>query len=144
MLRDSRYIDSMTMSLLSPYVPARQLTCDALTFLCYCDIPNGHSMVLRGMELLKKRKDGEGRFDIWLDSFERILDARGKMGSLVGTDRDFFKLTGISENPEEHLMEYGVSSSIQRKKRKTLILVHVACKYAPDQRPCRPRRGRRP
>lgn len=74
-------------------------------------------MVLRGMELLKERKDGEGRFDIWLGSFERILDARGKMGSLVGTDRDFFKLTGISENPEEHLMEYGVSLFCKRVKK---------------------------
>ena len=66
-------------------------------------------MVLRGMELLKKHADGQGRFDAWLCPFEKVLDARGMMGSMVGASKDFLKYTGISENPEEHLIEYGVS-----------------------------------
>ncbi|KAI8139173.1 formin homology 2 domain-containing protein [Fennellomyces sp. T-0311] len=111
-LKESRYIDQITLSLLSPYVPVRQLACDTLTFLCYCDIPNGHSMVLRGMELLKKHADGQGRFDAWLNPLEKVLDARGMMGSMVGASKDFLKYTGISENPEEHLIEYGLANML--------------------------------
>lgn len=65
-------------------------------------------MVLHGMEVLKKSKNATGRFDTWLDAFEKILDARGKMGSLVGASKDYLKNTGISGNIEENLIEYGV------------------------------------
>lgn len=68
-------------------------------------------MVLRGMETLnKQQEEGEGgRFEVWIESFEKVLDARGKMGSLVGASKDYLKNTGISKNPEEYLIEYGVS-----------------------------------
>lgn len=66
-------------------------------------------MVLHGMELLKEHTESESRFEGWLGPLDKVLDSRGKMGSLVGASKDYFKYTGISENPEEHLIEYGVS-----------------------------------
>lgn len=65
-------------------------------------------MVLHGMELLKEHTESESRFEGWLGPLDKVLDSRGKMGSLVGASKDYFKYTGISENPEEHLIEYGV------------------------------------
>lgn len=84
------------------------MACDTLTFLCYCDIPTGHSMVLQGMELLRGYDGNEyGRFDTWLRSVEKALDGRGKMGSLVGVSKDLI-LTDGTKNPDTILLEYSV------------------------------------
>ena len=64
-------------------------------------------MVLKSMELLKEYGSGYGRFDPWLNSLERALDGRGKMGSMVGASKDL-RFAGMAGNPDTHLMEYAV------------------------------------
>lgn len=84
----------------------RRMACEALTFMCYCEPPAGHTMVLRGLALLQ---DGNaGRFDAWFDSFEQMIDGRGRMGSLVGASKDVRSL-GVSGHGDTHLMEFAVS-----------------------------------
>lgn len=101
-------IDHLVISILSPFVPARKMAIDTLTFLCYCDIPSGHSKVLQAMELLREYGGEEyGRFDTWLHSVGTALDGRGKMGSMVGVSKDLI-LTDGTKNPDSILLEYSV------------------------------------
>ncbi|KAI9020716.1 hypothetical protein CLU79DRAFT_755176 [Phycomyces nitens] len=104
----------LILSLLSPYIPARTAACDALTFLCYCDVPTGHSMVLRGMDHLKECSHAYGRFDSWLNALDDTLDDHGKMGSLVGANKDLWQteVIGTPSSPEAHLMEYALSNML--------------------------------
>lgn len=67
----------------------------------------GHEKVLLGFELLKQYKKDISIFDTWLKDFEKTLDGRGRMGSLVGAHEDLKKL-GIYNAPDKHLMEYAV------------------------------------
>ncbi|ORZ09817.1 formin homology 2 domain-domain-containing protein [Absidia repens] len=98
-LRDSLYIDTLTHSLLSPYMPTRRLACDTLTFICYCEQPVGHSMVLHGMDALKENGDHHSRF------------GRGKMGSMVGASHDMRQM-GMSGNLEIQITEYASSNML--------------------------------
>ncbi|KAL0080001.1 armadillo-type protein [Phycomyces blakesleeanus] len=104
----------LILSLLSPYIPARTAACDALTFLCYCDVPTGHSMVLRGMDHLTECSHEYGRFDSWLKALDSTLENRGKMGSLVGANKDLWQteVIGTPSSPEAHLMEYALSNML--------------------------------
>ncbi|KAI8972343.1 hypothetical protein BDB01DRAFT_810325 [Pilobolus umbonatus] len=88
--KHSRIIDYVCMSLVSPYIPSRTQACESLT--AFCVLPMGHSMVLHGMELLKK--NGKNRFHLWLETIEKTLNGRGKMGSAVGASNDL-KKTGM-------------------------------------------------
>ncbi|KAI8336356.1 hypothetical protein BC941DRAFT_428994 [Chlamydoabsidia padenii] len=108
-LRDSLYIDTLTYSLLSPYMPARRLACDTLTFICYCEQPVGHSMVLHGMDSLKE--NGNSRFGAWLSEFQKMLQGRGKMGSIVGASHDIRQM-GMSGNLEMQVTEYASSNML--------------------------------
>ncbi|CAO3596021.1 unnamed protein product [Absidia cylindrospora] len=110
-LRDSLYIDTLTHSLLSPYMPTRRLACDTLTFICYCEQPVGHSMVLHGMDALKENGDHHSRFGAWLNDFQKMLQGRGKMGSMVGASHDMRQM-GMSGNLEIQITEYASSNML--------------------------------
>jgi hypothetical protein len=81
--------------------------CELLTFLCYCEPPNGRNEVIKGFELLRQHRKDLSTFDGWLKDLENTLDGRGKMGSLVGANDEFRRL-GVFNAPDSHLMEYAV------------------------------------
>jgi hypothetical protein len=83
-----------------------------LFFLCHCEVPVGHSHVLKGFELLQQHRESLGIFDLWLKDLEQTVDGRGRMGSLVGAADDLKRL-GVYNAPDNHLMEYAVSHCLQ-------------------------------
>lgn len=101
------FIHTVVFSLISPHWMTRKLVCDLLVFLCYCQHRQGHEHVLRGLELLQHTRHDFGLFDSWLKDFERTIDGRGKMGSMVGATDDF-KRMGMFNTADNHLMEYAV------------------------------------
>lgn len=84
------------------------MVCDTLTFICYCEQPTGHSKVLHGMDMLKQNNGHAFRFYGWLQSFQKMLQGRGKMGSMVGASQEFRQM-GMSGNLEIQMTEYAVS-----------------------------------
>lgn len=104
--KHSRIIDNFCVSLLSPYIPSRTQACESLTAFCF--LPNGRSMVLHGMELLKQFGKNFGRFDAWLQALEKTLDGRGKMGSAVGASEDL-KATGMVGAGDSQITQYMVN-----------------------------------
>lgn len=97
----------------SPRLSTRKLVSEALTFLCHCDKPRGHTKVLQAMDYVKSLIQENGRFDAWMRVCEVTVDGRGKMGSLVGAS-DEVRSGGIGM--ENLLMEYSLA---------TLILVNA-------------------
>ena len=83
------------------------MACEALTFMCYCEPPAGHSVVLRGLEFTSK-EEKSGRFDGYLRALLKMLDGRGKMGSRVGASKAY-KALNMNDDPESQMMEYAVS-----------------------------------
>lgn len=79
--------------------------------LSFCEVPVGHSHVLKGFEILQQHRENLGIFDAWLKDLEQTVDGRGKMGSLVGAS-DEMKRLGVYNAPDGHLMEYAVSDFI--------------------------------
>lgn len=77
--------------------------------MCYCEVPSGQEIVLRGLEQLRNTTRDFGRFDPWFKLLETTIDGRGRMGSLVGASDDFRKL-GMQGTADNHLTEYTVSS----------------------------------
>lgn len=104
---------ALVTCLTSPRLSTRKLVSEALTFLCHCDKPRGHTKVLQAMDYVKSLIQENGRFDAWMRVCEVTVDGRGKMGSLVGAS-DEVRSGGIGM--ENLLMEYSLA---------TLILVNA-------------------
>lgn len=96
---------------------ARRLACEALTFLCYCDIPQGHSLVVSAMDALKEWHHDMSTFDPWLRSLSLMLDGRGKMGSMVGASDDYRRMGNAAA--DNQLMEYAVSNTLSMIRSMT-------------------------
>ncbi|KAG1089157.1 hypothetical protein G6F42_020055 [Rhizopus arrhizus] len=101
--KHARIIDNFCISLISPFIPARTQACESLTAFCF--LPNGRSMVLHGMELLKQYGPEFSRFDAWIQALEKTLDGRGKMGSAVGASNDL-KMTGMVGAGDSQITQY--------------------------------------
>lgn len=97
----------LVFSLICPHWQTRKNICEILTFLCHCEVPTGHTHVLRGYELLRQHRKDVGIFDEWMKDLEYTVDGRGRMGSLVGAHDDLKRL-GVYNAPDNHLMEYAV------------------------------------
>lgn len=85
----------------------RRMACEALTFMCYCEPPAGHSAVLKGLEFTSKGETS-GRFSGYLHALLEMLDGRGKMGSRVGASKAY-KALNMNDDPETQMIEYAVS-----------------------------------
>ncbi|KAG2183787.1 hypothetical protein INT43_006798 [Umbelopsis isabellina] len=96
-------------SMLSPPIQTRKQVCEVLVFMCYCEVPSGQEIVLRGMEQLRNATRDFGRFDPWFKLLETTLDGRGRMGSLVGASDDFRKL-GMQGTADSHFTEFAISN----------------------------------
>jgi hypothetical protein len=108
-------------SMLSPPIQTRKQVCEVLVFMCYCEVPSGQEIVLRGLEQLRNTTRDFGRFDPWFKLLETTLDGRGRMGSLVGASDDFRKL-GMQGTADSHFTEFAVSLI---SKRDTCYMLHA-------------------
>ncbi|KAJ1985644.1 hypothetical protein H4R33_003872 [Dimargaris cristalligena] len=99
-----RCVANICHSLDSPHLLIRKLAAELLTFLCYSEIPRGHAMVLQGMEAFQRFRSMEYRFEPWLNTLERTVDGRGRMGSMVGASQEI-RQAGMLEND---LVHYGL------------------------------------
>jgi hypothetical protein len=103
------YIHAVVFSILCPQWQTRKIVCELLAFLCYLD---GHEHVVRGFELLKKFKKTLGLFDSWMNDLLRTIDEGPyKMRS--------------EKLPENHLMDYAVSTQRINKKGDMLSNLFV-------------------
>ncbi|KAI8971225.1 formin homology 2 domain-containing protein [Pilobolus umbonatus] len=102
------YIHSLVFSLLCPQWQTRKLVCDMLLFMCHCDVPVGHNIVMQGFELLRQHKQDLRVFDSWLKDFESTLENRHKP-NYVGTLDDNHRL-GVYVPPDSHITDYAISS----------------------------------
>lgn len=109
-MSDSEAVHTLVFSIVCPQWQTRKTVCELLTFLCYCEPPNGRNEVMKGFELLRQHRKDLSIFDGWLKDLENTLDGRGKMGSLVGANDEFRRL-GVFNAPDSHLMEYVVRFS---------------------------------
>ena len=78
---------------------------EVLTFLCYCEIPVGHNLVLAGFDQLMQFQTEHGRFDAWMRKLENTIGGHGRYGSLVNTSEKY-KKGGI--DIDGSLMEYSI------------------------------------
>ncbi|CAG8599928.1 3863_t:CDS:10 [Ambispora gerdemannii] len=108
-LAHPKCIHSITFSLVSPQLATRKLVAEVLSFLCYCEIPVGHNLVLAGFDQLMQFQAEHGRFDAWMRMLENTIDGRGRMGSFVNASEEYRK-GGIGI--DSSLMEYALSNLI--------------------------------
>lgn len=101
------YIHSFVFSIICPQWQARKIICDILLFLCHCDVPLGHSIVMQGFELLRQHRRDFSIFDSWIKDFEHTLDGTGRVGGPISTES--FHKVNVYVPPDNHLIEYCVS-----------------------------------
>ncbi|KAL1923354.1 uncharacterized protein VTP21DRAFT_8334 [Calcarisporiella thermophila] len=106
-LANPQCIYNIALSLVSPQMATRKLVCEVLIFLCYCEVPKGHNLVVNGMESLREFRREPGRYDGWLKTFEKTIDGRGLMGSMVGMSEEMRR---VGPAPDNQLMEYTLSN----------------------------------
>ncbi|WFD41493.1 hypothetical protein MPSI1_000122 [Malassezia psittaci] len=104
-LQHPKCISGITQSLVSPQLSTRKQAADILLFLCHWEKPEGHRLVLQGMDDLCFARNLPGRFDGWFTALESAIDGRGRMGSLVGASDEVRRLQ-MSSMPESGLTEY--------------------------------------
>ncbi|CAG8746251.1 6207_t:CDS:2, partial [Funneliformis caledonium] len=102
-------IHSITFSLISQQLNTRKLVAEVLSFLCYCEIPTGHNLVLGGFDQLMQFRAESGRFNAWMNILENTINSRGRYGSLVNASEEF-KKGGIGIDGS--IMEYVLSNMI--------------------------------
>lgn len=103
-IKSSQCITSLCFSITSPQLQTRKLVVEVLTFLCYCEPPMGHKMVLDSLDQVMEFWRESARFDAWMRILENTIDGRGRFGTMVGMSEDL-KKTGTQD---DHLMEYVV------------------------------------
>ncbi|WFD06218.1 hypothetical protein MVES1_001561 [Malassezia vespertilionis] len=108
-LRHPKCISGITQSLISPQLSTRKQAADILLFLCHWEKPQGHALVLQGVDELRSIRRLPGRFDGWFSALEAAIDGRGRMGSLVGASDEVRKLQ-LSGMLESGLTEYVVNN----------------------------------
>ncbi|RKP26416.1 armadillo-type protein, partial [Syncephalis pseudoplumigaleata] len=100
-------IYNLALSLDSPSIITRRLVAEVLTFICYCDIPHGHALVIRAMDKLQAARQNKHRFGAWMVVLEQTIEGRGRMGSMVGASDEYRRL-----GSDRELLEYVLSNII--------------------------------
>lgn len=108
-LQHAKCISGITYSLVSPQLATRKQAADILLFLCHWEKPQGHRLVLQGIDDLRAARNAPGRFDVWFGALETVLDGRGLMGSLVGASDEVRRLQ-LASTSESGLTEYVVNN----------------------------------
>ncbi|KAG0003943.1 hypothetical protein BGZ65_001179, partial [Modicella reniformis] len=101
-------ITSLCFSITSPQLQTRKLVVEVLTFLCYCEVPMGHKLVLEGLDQVMGYWKECARFDAWMRILENTIDGRGRFGTAVGMNEDL-KRAGTQDS---HLIEYVLSNVV--------------------------------
>ncbi|KAG0377050.1 hypothetical protein BGX24_006792 [Mortierella sp. AD032] len=101
-------ITALCFSITSPQLQTRKLVVEVLTFLCYCEVPMGHKLVLEGLDEVQEYWKESARFDAWMRILENTIDGRGRFGTMVGMSEEL-KKTGTLDS---HLIEYVLSNVI--------------------------------
>lgn len=104
----------------------RRMACESLTFMCYCEQPSGHAMVLRGLELLNQGKAAAGPFERWLKYLGRMLDRHGSP--------DEPKSAHITSGQDLQLIEYAVIQAVDTCSQRDAChsTLKLGCKHAID------------
>ncbi|KAG0026509.1 hypothetical protein BGZ81_006308 [Podila clonocystis] len=101
-------ISALCFSITSPQLQTRKLVVEVLTFLCYCEVPMGHKLVLEGLDQVQEYWKESARFDAWMRILENTIDGRGRFGTMVGMSEEL-KKTGTLDS---HLIEYVLSNVV--------------------------------
>jgi cytokinesis protein len=130
-------ISALCFSITSPQLQTRKLVVEVLTFLCYCEVPMGHKLVLEGLDQVQEYWKESARFDAWMRILENTIDGRGRFGTMVGMSEEL-KKTGTLDS---HLIEYVVSGrfhtdieivlSSDKARVLTLLLFFLPLYYLP-------------
>ncbi|KAG0250651.1 hypothetical protein BG011_008195 [Mortierella polycephala] len=107
-IKHSPCITSLCFSITSPQLQTRKSVVEVLTFLCYCEVPMGHKLVLDGLDQVMEYWKESARFDAWMRILENTIDGRGRFGTLVGMSEDL-KKAGTQDG---HLVEYVLSNVV--------------------------------
>ncbi|KAF9436650.1 hypothetical protein BGZ76_003376 [Entomortierella beljakovae] len=107
-IKHPSYIASLCFSITSPQLQTRKLVVEVLTFLCYCEVPTGHKLVLEGLDQVMEYWRESARFDAWMRILENTIDGRGRFGTMVLMSEDL-KKTGTQDS---HLIEYVISNVV--------------------------------
>ncbi|RKP10414.1 armadillo-type protein [Thamnocephalis sphaerospora] len=106
-LNNEDAIHAILFSLDSPSIVTRRLVAEVLTFICYCDKPHGHALVIRAMDKLQAVRQNKHRFGAWMSVLEQTIEGRGRMGSMVGASDEYRRL-----GSDRELLEYVLSNII--------------------------------
>ncbi|KAG0019125.1 hypothetical protein BGZ82_000238 [Podila clonocystis] len=101
-------ITSLCFSITSPQLHTRKLVVEVLTFLCYCEVPMGHKLVLDGLDQVQEYWKESARFDAWMRILENTIDGRGRFGTMVGMSEDLKK----AGTQDSQLIEYVLSNVV--------------------------------
>ncbi|KAG0049422.1 hypothetical protein BGZ83_005772 [Gryganskiella cystojenkinii] len=101
-------ISALCFSITSPQLQTRKLVVEVLTFLCYCEVPMGHKLVLEGLDQVQEYWKESARFDAWMRILENTIDGRGRFGTMVGMSEELKKAGTM----DSHLIEYVLSNVV--------------------------------
>ncbi|GJJ73060.1 hypothetical protein EMPS_05418 [Entomortierella parvispora] len=107
-IQNGECISALCFSITSPQLQTRKLVVEVLTFLCYCEVPSGHRLVLEGLDQVMDYWKESARFDAWMRILENTIDGRGRFGTIVGMSEDL-KKAGTQDG---QLIEYVLSNVV--------------------------------
>ncbi|KAG0279795.1 hypothetical protein BGZ95_000200 [Linnemannia exigua] len=107
-IKHSTCVTSLCFSITSPHLQTRKLVVEVLTFLCYCEVPMGHKLVLEGLDLVMEYWKESARFDAWMRILENTIDGRGRFGTMVGMSEELKKAGTL----DGQLIEYVLSNVV--------------------------------
>ncbi|KAG0009907.1 hypothetical protein BGZ80_001945, partial [Entomortierella chlamydospora] len=107
-IKYSACITSLCFSITSPQLQTRKSVIEVLTFLCYCEVPMGHKLVLEGLDQVMEYWKESARFDAWMRILENTIDGRGRFGTVVLMSEDLKK----SGTQDSRLIEYVLSNVV--------------------------------
>ncbi|CCO27699.1 Cytokinesis protein sepA AltName: Full=Forced expression inhibition of growth A [Rhizoctonia solani AG-1 IB] len=86
-------VNHLVTVLASPHIPSRKGGLELTIALIYAE-EHSYGLVLTALDVLSNTHNDKGPFTFWFQTTLNILLSRGRMGSLVGTNKDFKKAVG--------------------------------------------------
>lgn len=102
-------VNAIALSLVSPSIHCRKLSAEMLIFFGsfdeHTDERLGLSLVFGAFDHVEQQLNAAiadvsfkvGRFDVWLRQLETLVDGRGRMGSMVGVNKEMKDSAGVME-----------------------------------------------
>ncbi|ELU44989.1 cytokinesis protein sepA [Rhizoctonia solani AG-1 IA] len=124
-------VNHLVTVLASPHIPSRKAGLELTIALIYAE-DHSYQLVLTALDVLSNTHNDKGPFTFWFQTTLNILLSRGRMGSLVGTSKDFKKAVGADSGLGDYTVTPDLKTRISLRTNMEMAGVQQIIDFAKE------------